>query len=318
MPDGVLFGLIWAAVIVGLWFIGRVVAKRRPNYAADRPDLAYAPFTREYDLVLPSADVPGMLAADGVAGESPRGASMADLDARVARFEATTTDSVARLDALNGRLYGQAFCFLLDLSGSTVGRLPEVLAELRAIHSWLIAHEARCSVLGFTTRGWRGGLARQKWAADGRPSYPGRLCALMHVEVAPFGQATQAGDWTALLSPDILRENIDGEAIRWAADLLAHEPAQRRRLFVLSDGAPVDDSTLAENGRTYLWRDLIDAIGEVEKSGDIELVGVGLSHRVEAVYGTSAYRGDGANLIDALMPIILDDRSDEPTSEGFQ
>lgn len=311
-----LSGLVWAVVIVGLWFIGAVLSKRRPRGVPDRPDLPYSPFTREFDLTLPSDAVQRQLAADGVEGEAPRGSEMEDLGARVARFDVATAEAAVRLAGLDRQLDGQAILFLLDLSGSMVRRLPDVLGELRAIHSWLTARDANCSILGFTTRGWRGGLARQKWQVAGRPPYPGRLCALMHIEIAAFGRITSEEDWNALLRPDVLRENVDGEAIRWGAGVLGKEPATTRRLFVLSDGAPVDDSTLSENGPNYLWRDLTDAIGEVESAGEIELVGVGLSHRVDALYRRSAYVNDHAHLTATLMPIILQDQTYEQNRDG--
>lgn len=305
-PNGVLSGLVWAAVIVGLWFIGGVVARRRPTYAADRPDVAYMAFTSDYDLVIPSADIPARLAEDGVEGEVPRDSDQAELPERQKAFELATAAAAERLAAFDGRLTRQSICFLLDMSGSMVARMPRILGELRALHRWVTDHDARCAVLGFTTRGWRGGLSREKWAAEGRAPYPGRLCALMHVVIADFGENPSPDSWAAVLRPDALRENVDGEAIRWAGAWLGRERTEKRRLIVLSDGAPVDDSTLSENGSSYLWTDLNHAIREIESAGDLELVGIGLSHHVERLYTRSGYLADGSELSTLAMPIILD------------
>lgn len=195
-------------------------------------------------------------------------------------------------------------------------RLPEVLGEVRAISEWLVKHESNVAVFGFTTRGWQGGLVRKKWLADGSPEYPGRLCALLHIVVSDFGIPGADDDWDALLRPDILRENIDGEALRWAADRLARETTPNKILLVLSDGAPVDDATLAANGTNFLLTDMVAAITQIENRGDIALVGIGLDYRVSEYYPQSDSVEEGGSLTQAIMPFIEDTIPGGKRTEG--
>ena len=190
------------------------------------------------------------------------------------------------------------------MSGSMAAKMPWLVGELKAFHEWSLANRFPCAIYGFTTRGWRGGLARQKWLANGRPDYPGRLCALLHVVIADFDIPTNSAAWNSLVRADILRENVDGEALRWAVERIALTDFDKANLVLLSDGAPVDDSTLTQNGPNFLWDDLTKTISEIERSETIEIKGIGLDHRVETLFANSAFVNDGDQVAETLVGML--------------
>jgi cobaltochelatase CobT len=178
---------------------------------------------------------------------------------------------------------------LIDNSGSMRGR-PITIAALSAdiISRTLERCGVKVEVLGFTTREWKGGNAYKQWLKAGRPSHPGRLNDLRHIIYKPADVSWRKSrrNLGLMLKDGILKENIDGEAILWACERLMARPEQRRILMVISDGAPVDDSTLSVNGGNYLDQHLRDVIASVEnqaKSG-IELVAIGIGHDVTRYY----------------------------------
>jgi cobaltochelatase CobT len=148
----------------------------------------------------------------------------------------------------------------------------------------------RCNVkveiLGFTTRAWKGGQSRERWVAAGKPSSPGRLNDLRHIIYkpadAPWRRARRA--LGLMLREGILKENIDGEALLWAHSRLLGRPEQRRILMVISDGAPVDDSTLSVNPGNYLEKHLRQTIEMIETRSPVELVAIGIGHDVTRYY----------------------------------
>ena len=176
---------------------------------------------------------------------------------------------------------------LIDNSGSMRGR-PIALAAMAAD----LAAQAleRCGVaveiLGFTTGGWKGGETARRWAAAGRPANPGRICDLLHVVYkaagTPYRQARTA---VALMLRDgLLRENVDGEALLWAAGRLRARPERRRLLMVVSDGAPSDRATLDAHDPLYLDRHLREVVAGIEAMGRIELSAIGIGHPVDRLY----------------------------------
>ncbi|MCK9992973.1 MAG: cobaltochelatase CobT [Alphaproteobacteria bacterium] len=176
---------------------------------------------------------------------------------------------------------------LLDNSGSMRGR-PIMVAAMCA--DILARTLERCSVkveiLGFTTRAWKGGQAREKWLADGKPPSPGRLNDLRHIVYksadAPWRRVRK--NLGLMMREGLLKENIDGEALSWAHDRLMARREQRRILMVISDGAPVDDSTLSVNPGNYLERHLREVIGWIEKRSSVELLAIGIGHDVTRYY----------------------------------
>ena len=176
---------------------------------------------------------------------------------------------------------------LIDNSGSMRGR-PITIAAICA--DILARTLERCSVkveiLGFTTRAWKGGQAREKWVEDGRPANPGRLNDLRHVIYkaadAPWRRArTSLG---LMMKEGLLKENIDGEALQWAHKRLLGRPEMRRILMVISDGAPVDDTTSSANGGAYLERHLRETIAQIENRSPVELLAIGIGHDVTRYY----------------------------------
>jgi cobaltochelatase CobT len=176
---------------------------------------------------------------------------------------------------------------LIDNSGSMRGR-PITVAAMSA--DILARTLERCAVkveiLGFTTRAWKGGQSRERWIAAGKPPNPGRLNDLRHIVYkaadAPWRRARR--NLGLMLREGILKENIDGEALLWAYDRLLGRPEQRKILMVISDGAPVDDSTLSVNPGNYLEKHLREVIRDIERLGDVELTAIGIGHDVTRYY----------------------------------
>jgi cobaltochelatase CobT len=141
-------------------------------------------------------------------------------------------------------------------------------------------------ILGFTTRAWKGGQSREKWIASGKPVNPGRLNDLRHIIYksadAPWRRARK--NLGLMLREGLLKENIDGEALQWAYNRLMGRSEQRRILMVISDGAPVDDSTLSINSGNYLEQHLREVIKSIESSGTVELIAIGIGHDVTRYY----------------------------------
>ncbi|MDZ5646592.1 cobaltochelatase subunit CobT [Nitrospirillum sp. BR 11828] len=176
---------------------------------------------------------------------------------------------------------------LIDNSGSMRGR-PITIAAMSA--DILARTLERCGVkveiLGFTTRAWKGGQSRERWLASGKPPAPGRLNDLRHIVYkeadAPWRRARR--NLGLMLREGILKENIDGEALLWAHTRLIARPEQRRILMVISDGAPVDDSTLSVNSGSYLEKHLRSAIEYIETRSPVELIAIGIGHDVTRYY----------------------------------
>ena len=176
---------------------------------------------------------------------------------------------------------------LLDNSGSMRGRPISVAAMCGDI---LARTLERCGVkveiLGFTTRAWKGGHSRERWVAAGKPRDPGRLNDLRHIvyKAADMPWRRARRNLGLMLREGLLKENIDGEALAWAHRRLRVRPESRRILMVISDGAPVDDSTLSVNSGSYLERHLREVIAEIEKSRGVELIAIGIGHDVTRYY----------------------------------
>ncbi len=179
---------------------------------------------------------------------------------------------------------------LLDNSGSMRGRPILLLAGLlHRLVPLLEATGARVEVLGFTTSSWKGGRSREKWFVEGKSRNPGRLCDLRHIVYrgaeVPWSDSGQF--MAVMLKEGILKENVDGEAIVWAYRRLMAQSASRRILVVISDGAPVDDSSLATNEPDFLERHLKHVVRDIERRGRLELRAIGIGYPVERYYTQS-------------------------------
>ena len=176
---------------------------------------------------------------------------------------------------------------LLDNSGSMRGR-PIMVAAMCAdiLGRTLERVGVKTEILGFTTRAWKGGQAREKWLAAGKPPHPGRLNDLRHIVYKaadePWRRAKR--NLGLMMREGLLKENIDGEALTWAHNRIIARPEQRKILMVISDGAPVDDSTLSVNAGNYLEHHLRRVIEEIETRSSVELTAIGIGHDVTRYY----------------------------------
>ena len=198
---------------------------------------------------------------------------------------------------------------LIDNSGSMRGR-PITVAALcsdilaKTLERCLIKTE----ILGFTTKAWKGGSSREKWIKDGKPSNPGRLNDLRHIvyKSADSPSRRSKQNLGLLLREGILKENIDGEALVWANNRLKNRQEKRKILIVISDGAPVDDSTLSVNPGNYLERNLREVINQIESKKEIELVAIGIGHDVSRYYSKAITIMD----VDQLGEVLLNELSE--------
>ncbi|MEI6559113.1 MAG: cobaltochelatase subunit CobT [Rhodospirillaceae bacterium] len=205
---------------------------------------------------------------------------------------------------------------LIDNSGSMRGR-PITIAALSA--DILARTLERCGVkveiLGFTTRAWKGGESRTRWLAAAKPPQPGRLNDLRHIVYknadAPWRRTRK--NLGLMLREGILKENIDGEALLWAHNRLLARPEQRRILMVISDGAPVDDSTLSVNPGNYLERHLRRVIADIESRSPAELLAIGIGHDVTRYYRRAVTINDvdqlGGTMVEKLAELFEDGNS---------
>ena len=203
-----------------------------------------------------------------------------------------------------------AVTLLVDNSGSMRGRQVETACVVVDLIS---AALERCSIsteiLGFTTSAWKGGNAQKDWLRAGKPREPGRLNDLLHIiykdASTPLRRARDS--ICAMLMPALLKENIDGEALEWAAGRLMQRPERRKILIVLSDGAPVDQSTLERNeDKTLLDRHLLETIGQIEALERIELCAIGIGHDVSKYYPVSQQVDRVEGLADAVVQLLDD------------
>jgi cobaltochelatase CobT len=193
---------------------------------------------------------------------------------------------------------------LIDNSGSMRGRPITVAAMCGDILARTLERCAvKVEILGFTTRAWKGGQSRERWVQDGKPRNPGRLNDLRHIIYkaadAPWRRARR--NLGLMLREGLLKENIDGEALLWAYRRLLTRQEHRRILLVISDGAPVDDSTLSVNPGNYLEKHLREVIHEIEARNQVELVAIGIGHDVTRYYRRAVTIVDAEELGGTMM-----------------
>ncbi len=193
---------------------------------------------------------------------------------------------------------------LIDNSGSMRGRPITVAAMCSDILARTLERCAvKVEILGFTTRAWKGGQSRERWVSEGKPRNPGRLNDLRHIIYkpadAPWRRARK--NLGLMLREGLLKENIDGEALLWAYRRLVNRPERRRILMVISDGAPVDDSTLSVNPGNYLERHLREVIREIESRDFVELIAIGIGHDVTRYYRRAVTIVDAEELGGTVM-----------------
>ena len=227
------------------------------------------------------------------------------LDAgRLARIVVNPTQSLSYKRERETDFRDTVVTLLIDNSGSMRGRPITVAAMCGDILARTLERCAvKVEVLGFTTRAWKGGQSRERWVQDGKPRNPGRLNDLRHIIYksadAPWRRARK--NLGLMLREGLLKENIDGEALRWAYRRLVSRPEHRRILMVISDGAPVDDSTLSVNPGNYLERHLREVIREIESRDAVELIAIGIGHDVTRYYRRAVTIVDAEELGGTVM-----------------
>ena len=226
------------------------------------------------------------------------------LDAgRLARVVANPTTPLSFKVEKDTAFRDTVVTLLLDNSGSMRGRPISIAAICADV---LARTLERCGVkveiLGFTTKAWKGGRAREEWLAQGRPGQPGRLNDLRHIVYksadAPWRRVRD--NLGLMMKEGLLKENIDGEALEWAHRRMVARSEARKILMVISDGAPVDDSTLSVNPANYLEKHLRDVIAMVERRRAVELLAIGIGHDVTRYYQRAVTITDAEQLAGAI------------------
>ncbi|MBS0123177.1 cobaltochelatase subunit CobT [Thetidibacter halocola] len=226
------------------------------------------------------------------------------LDAgRLARVVANPTTPLSFKVEKDTEFRDTVVTLLLDNSGSMRGRPISIAAICADV---LARTLERCSVkveiLGFTTRAWKGGQSREAWLNAGREQQPGRLNDLRHIvyKSADSPWRRTRDNLGLMMKEGLLKENIDGEALEWAHRRMIHRPEARKILMVISDGAPVDDSTLSVNPANYLEKHLRDVIAMVQRKKQVELLAIGIGHDVTRYYDRAVTITDVEQLAGAM------------------
>lgn len=272
----------------------------------------YRVYTTKFDREVRADDI------DSVLGPLSRGNRKAIEEARQTLqmrllpwkmdLEITASEAAARVRSALGdaERADATVSILIDHSGSMRGQnILYTAATMEVVEAFLrslgIAHE----ILGFTTTQWRGGRSRKRWKWRFRPKNPGRLNDILHIVYrSPNGRDISRGHLGAMLRPDLLKENIDGEAILGAERRLLALPQRRKHLIVLSDGAPVDDSTLLANGKDYFWDHLRDVIERIQGASEVQLAAVLIGNEARPRYPVFDQIDAASDLGDALLSLI--------------
>ncbi|WP_109809312.1 cobaltochelatase subunit CobT [Sphingosinithalassobacter portus] len=224
--------------------------------------------------------------------------------ARLARVVVNPMQSLSYKVERDTEFKDTVVTLLIDNSGSMRGR-PISIAAISAdiLARTLERVGVKTEVLGFTTRAWKGGQSREAWLADGRPPQPGRLNDLRHIVYKqadePWRRAKKS--LGLMMREGLLKENIDGEALLWAHGRLIARPEDRKVMMVISDGAPVDDSTLSVNSGAYLERHLRQVIGWIEQRSPVKLVAIGIGHDVTRYYQKAVTIMDAEQLAGTMI-----------------
>lgn len=219
--------------------------------------------------------------------------------ARLSRVVANPTFPVTYKQESETDFRDTVVTLLIDNSGSMRGRPISIAAISTDILARTLERcGVRVEILGFTTRAWKGGSAREQWLSDGKPPHPGRLNDLRHIIYKPADSPWRhcRANLGLMLREGLLKENIDGEALLWAYQRLSARPEQRKILMVISDGAPVDDSTLSANQGSYLEEHLKRVIRWIEDKTPVQLLAIGIGHDVTRYYQRAVTLTDAEDL----------------------
>ncbi len=274
-----------------------------------RDAVGYSIFTTEFDVEISGAKLGGMLApgARALWQEQIRAFD------RATELERTRTglNGLAAVDKVLGRhpeiAATTAVSVLVDHSGSLRGQKAMIACLLALLVGDFVERlGVKFEILGFTTAAWRGGRSRKLWISRGLPANPGRLNDLLHIRYREASDRYPGAPWTIyhLLRSGLLKENVDGEALLWASERLKNLNAARNVILVVSDGAPVDDSSLAENGPRFLWDHLKAVIEDLVATPGFSLAGIGIDHDVASLY-PAALKVDRLDQIAERLPGFL-------------
>ena len=242
------------------------------------------------------------------------------LDAgRLARVVANPTMPLSFKQEKDTEFRDTVVTLLLDNSGSMRGRPISIAAICADVLARTLERcQVKVEILGFTTRAWKGGQSREQWLAAGRPQQPGRLNDLRHIIYksadAPWRRAR--ANLGLMMKEGLLKENIDGEALEWAHRRMLARPEARRILMVISDGAPVDDSTLSVNPANFLEKHLRDVIAMVERKRLVELIAIGIGHDVTRYYNRAVTITDVEQLAGAMTEQLAALFDNDPRSRA--
>ena len=299
--------------------IGLPLRVRRQENAASpksRPPEAYHVFSREFDVTVHAYEL------DSALGRLPPESREDQEKAWGTYLNALqnwrVTAQIAALEASAGILQAEKsgelketlVTLLVDLSGSMKGqKILLAAATCDVAHDFLTNLGVKTEILGFTSVHWRGGKSRELWESRGKPQAPGRLTDTLHV-IYKAAQKRSSGTTGHLLKPmlrsDLLKENVDGEALEWAISRQMETSARRRVVLVLTDGVPMDDSTLQTNGLDFLSRHLEMVIDRTEQEAAVELIGIGIGYDPSRYYKNSVTVSDINDLGKVLIAKLAD------------
>lgn len=239
--------------------------------------------------------------------------------ARLSRIIADPSHSLSYKIERDTKFRDTVVTLLIDNSGSMRGRPISIAAiSVDILARTLERCGVKVEILGFTTRAWKGGQSREKWLAEGRSPMPGRLNDLRHIIYktadAPWRRARK--NLGLMMREGLLKENIDGEALLWAHNRLIGRGEDRRILMVISDGAPVDDSTLSVNSGAYLEKHLRQVIHWIENKSPVELIAIGIGHDVTRYYRNAVTIMDAEQLGGTMVEQLAGLFDEEQNAKG--
>ena len=275
---------------------------------ASRHDDDYRIFTTKFDRVVGWAELGDVLGPLSAEDATTVGVSLAEFEAALTASSETPAGSELAAGLAVAPPHQRAITLLLDQSGSMRGQ-PMALAAAAIAQTVrrLRTEGCRVEVLGFTTVSWRGGRPRRRWKWLLRPRRPGRLCELLHIVYRDGDEDSSEisnAAISSMLRPDLPKENIDGEAVVWAAGRLLTRPEAAKTLVVLSDGSPVDDSTQQANGPLYLDAHLKSVLERIRQEGRIQIGAVGIGYDVSRWYPESISAQSVADLGPGLCTFL--------------
>lgn len=285
-----------------------------PFVSTDKASIGYKPYTTKFDVAIAANSLDSVLGRLNVTDQLAVDAAWHELQTSLlpwrTKLRVAAAESAARIRkalSLDHRT-NTIVSLLFDQSGSMRGqKILFAAASADVVQEFLLTLKISGEILGFTTSKWKGGRSRTRWKWRFRPKNPGRLNDLLHIVYkGADDKRASTGDWSfrQMLRPDLNKENIDGEAIEWAAARLLAAPESRKILIVLSDGAPVDDSTLTENGQTYLGDHLRQVVDKISTDGQIELAAMSIGYRTHEFYAKSDHVEAPDELGAALVSFI--------------